>query len=785
MRPAEWIRRRRQPDEADYLTDSPSAPRTQGHWQSPARSRTQVPFSTADASSPLSFAHRSPPKSSATAASVSSLTARGFFSSRTATASSTPLDLAARHRSLAIDKQLRLEAAEIKRERGKERTILLLGQAEAGKTTVFKQMRLLYKRQAFDGEREAWRAIVLLNVMHAVRLLMRAFEHHLVQALEKAAAVTHEDAPRSRHRQTARRSKAACGVNNMPWSSSGSASGAQSLGSTQMALSPVKASVAVRSELAYLDRLRASIAKFLELEAPLRKTLGAFEGDKHASEGPARPHHSRSSVEHTARPWLNRPVSADGQLLLRSGWQERLRIAKQASFSVLSSNAHSNESDETQRLRHIPYSSPRYLGPNGSPLPTPLELRRMKSASSGRSIGLDTKSPAEYGYAGVDGGTTTSCEDYEALAAKALTTIVNDVITLWRRPFTQRIRASGGRFHCDVSDLGQGARGQSSTAASGAHPKVVDGSESITSSSSVYFLDSLARIASPTYRPSDSDILQSRLRTFGVHDEAITLPGRGARYRVIDVGGAKNQRPAWSHLFSGPSGVGEERQFHQSRGHGVRPRANGSSSGTRGTSRRPHSILHHHASSHPLDVRPDLILFLAPLSTYDEVLSEDPRTNRLDDSLELLEQILESISLKDTVVVVLLNKADVLKKKVEAAARGGEQGGCRSVADVWPREWERFIKARKRKAPPSRDGNSEGGDTAAAGTLLPTTAFHLSLHFLESRFRSLVRSKHHLSPQRDVHVRTTVATSEARMREVLQFVEEGVLRQELRGLGLT
>lgn len=61
------------------------------------------------------------------------------------------------------------------------------------------------------------------------------------------------------------------------------------------------------------------------------------------------------------------------------------------------------------------------------------------------------------------------------------------------------------------------------------------------------------------------------------------------------------------------------------------------------------------------------IIFMAPVSAFDQYLEEDPRTNRIDDSLQLFTQICSNKLLKNAHLVLFLNKTDVLKAKL---ARG-------------------------------------------------------------------------------------------------------------------
>lgn len=826
----EWVKRLRHPDDGLLIPDSPLNTRHEATW-------LPTPASRAPAAS-TTFAHASRSSNHCRTRKMSSSTRPHHQPQRSTSSFRIDTDVAALRRSRDIDKQLKVDGLRDKKERGKERTMLLLGQEAGGKTTVFKQMRMLYKPQGFEGERETWRVIVLLNVMQAVRLLLQAYEDWLLveaeqvaaqQQQQQQAAATSPGVGSSKASREQQRPKTSFGMNAPAWNSSGDETTPTSQRTRK---TPAMARIMVRSDWAHLERLRASTSRLLDLEGPLRKTLGAFGTNEDgaaptvsptaaAAAAPPPSPYDTDDDHHATRPWLDRPTSADSTLLLRAGWQERLLLAKKASSSSgLSggegpplSNASAIEAVQTPTPPYSPTSSlviPSLSHSSGSPLRS---THRLPSTDC-----EDATTAAAHCEGG--GGESGVPIDYEALACKVLETVAADIIALWRRPFAKQIRTSGGRFDCYArvpARINHKATGNSISSCGSSigsanlniYPPNTPGSvppspitpsipaahhhrdatlyssSSSSSSNSVYFLDCLPRIASPLYVPSDADILQARMRTFGVHEETFPLPATGLRYRVIDVGGARNQRPAWSHLFSGPgrgSGEHQEDGRSTSQGHGRTSGGGGAGGGPSLTLHRPLTNNSSTPSAAALDVRLDLILFLAPLSAYDETLAEDPLTNRLDDSLELLEQILESRSLANTAVVVLLNKADVLRRKVEAAARG--KRGSRGVQEIWPREWRRWLETRRREG--AADATSGTAVEGVSGTKLPpSTAYRLSLLFLESRFRNLVRSKHHLAPQRAVHVRTTVATSEARMREVFQFVDEAVLRRGLRGLGLT
>ncbi|PPQ82540.1 hypothetical protein CVT25_007149 [Psilocybe cyanescens] len=60
----------------------------------------------------------------------------------------------------------------------------------------------------------------------------------------------------------------------------------------------------------------------------------------------------------------------------------------------------------------------------------------------------------------------------------------------------------------------------------------------------------------------------------------------------------------------------------------------------------------------------DAIIFLAPLSCFDQVLEEDHKVNRLEDSFKLWTLIVSNELLKNTNLILFLNKIDMLRTKL-------------------------------------------------------------------------------------------------------------------------
>jgi hypothetical protein len=56
---------------------------------------------------------------------------------------------------------------------------MLLGQGEAGKSTLRKQFQLYYESQALDIERPSWRPVVFFNVIKAIRMIFDELDYQL------------------------------------------------------------------------------------------------------------------------------------------------------------------------------------------------------------------------------------------------------------------------------------------------------------------------------------------------------------------------------------------------------------------------------------------------------------------------------------------------------------------------------------------------------------------------------------------------------------------------------
>ncbi|KAG8965006.1 guanine nucleotide-binding protein subunit alpha [Tulasnella sp. 419] len=65
--------------------------------------------------------------------------------------------------------------------------------------------------------------------------------------------------------------------------------------------------------------------------------------------------------------------------------------------------------------------------------------------------------------------------------------------------------------------------------------------------SASYFFHALERMSSPSYNPTDQDILRSRVKTTGIIETTFRVGE--LTYRIYDVGGQRSERKKWIHCF--------------------------------------------------------------------------------------------------------------------------------------------------------------------------------------------------------------------------------------------
>ncbi|ORY51669.1 G-alpha-domain-containing protein [Rhizoclosmatium globosum] len=128
-----------------------------------------------------------------------------------------------------------------------------------------------------------------------------------------------------------------------------------------------------------------------------------------------------------------------------------------------------------------------------------------------------------------------------------------------------------------------------------------------------YFMTDLDRITLKTYVPNEQDILNCRIMTTSISETKISI--KSVTVKIYDVGGQRSERKKWAPYFD--------------------------------------------------DV--NAIIYLAAISSYDQVCFEDNSTNRILESLNLFSSICNHPMFKKTSMILFLNKIDLFKSKIETS----------------------------------------------------------------------------------------------------------------------
>lgn len=135
-----------------------------------------------------------------------------------------------------------------------------------------------------------------------------------------------------------------------------------------------------------------------------------------------------------------------------------------------------------------------------------------------------------------------------------------------------------------------------------------------------YYFEHLERFLEPDFVPNEEDCVMARVRSTGIVTTEFDQPNQESKneydktihWRVIDVGGQRNERKKWIHFFD--------------------------------------------------DVK--AILFVVNLAGYDLVLFEDDTQNRMHEALELFTQIVNKPHFRQTPVFLFLNKKDLFEQQI-------------------------------------------------------------------------------------------------------------------------
>jgi len=132
-----------------------------------------------------------------------------------------------------------------------------------------------------------------------------------------------------------------------------------------------------------------------------------------------------------------------------------------------------------------------------------------------------------------------------------------------------------------------------------------------TNDTAHYFFNAVDRLIAPDYCPTVSDVLHVRVRSTGIQEA--TFKFAEVTFKVVDVGGQRSERRKWIHCFDAVT----------------------------------------------------CVIFCASLSDYDQGLREEKTVNRLDEAIELFDDVFNSHCFPRSAVVLFLNKIDLFKEKIK------------------------------------------------------------------------------------------------------------------------
>ncbi|XP_041134484.1 guanine nucleotide-binding protein subunit alpha-12-like [Polyodon spathula] len=165
-----------------------------------------------------------------------------------------------------------------------------------------------------------------------------------------------------------------------------------------------------------------------------------------------------------------------------------------------------------------------------------------------------------------------------------------------------------------------------------------------------YFLDNLDRIGQVNYLPSRQDILLARKATKGIVEHDFVI--KKIPFKMVDVGGQRSQRQKWFQCFDGITSI----------------------------------------------------LFMVSSSEYDQLLMEDRRTNRLVESMNIFETIVNNKLFSNVSIILFLNKMDLLVEKVKSVSISKHfadfHGDPNQLEDVQSYLVQCFNKKRRNRSKP-------------------------------------------------------------------------------------
>ncbi|KAJ3387685.1 guanine nucleotide-binding protein subunit alpha [Chytriomyces hyalinus] len=218
----------------------------------------------------------------------------------------------------------------------------------------------------------------------------------------------------------------------------------------------------------------------------------------------------------------------------------------------------------------------------------------------------------------------------------------------------------------------------------GIPPLAVEAIRILWADSGVHFMSDLDRFTQPKYIPGTQDILNCRIMTTSVTETNIIA--KDTPMRIFDVGGQRSERKKWAPYFDDVSAI----------------------------------------------------IYLAAISSYDQLCYEDNATNRILEALNLFGSICNHPMFKKTSMILFLNKIDLFKQKL----------GSSPIAAFFP-------------------------------TYTGPNEYEHGSEYFANRFLTLNKY-----PERKVYVHFTWATDTNQTRKVLETVNRIIRKKNLSNAGI-
>jgi len=201
--------------------------------------------------------------------------------------------------------------------------------------------------------------------------------------------------------------------------------------------------------------------------------------------------------------------------------------------------------------------------------------------------------------------------------------------------------------------------------------------------SAQYFFEQIENICKVDYVPSFQDVVRCRIRTTGIVELEFQVEKH--IFKLFDMGGQRNERKKWIHCFENVTAV----------------------------------------------------IFVAALSSYDQMLIEDDKVNRMHEAINLFDDICNGRWFRRTAMILFLNKRDLFAEKCKRIP----------ITNVFP----------------EYTGKHD---------------FPESAEYIQKQFES--RNKH----KKQVYTHLTCATATDNIKMVFNAIKDIIIRAGLKDIGL-